>query len=316
MPTNGDIGLHHLRVLSIILSERNLTRTAEILDSSQSSISKILARLRLHFDDPLLVRSGPYLEPTPKALALRAPLQELLMLSDDMRGVASLFNPTTSNREFRLLLSDVGMTHFLPILLEAFSKRGPNLHLQALPLDSRQLELKLEAGEIDIAVGDFADASGGLRRQRLYSDTYKSVARADHPHLADLQNIDTFLAAEHIMVTGSNTGHSVHRTMQRELENRLAADRIKLRLPSFVAGVLVVKRTDAIITMPGNFAEFMKRDFGLAVFRTPLSIAPFEIAQLWHERLQNDPGHRWLRETIFSLFRSKRALRRHDSLQG
>jgi DNA-binding transcriptional LysR family regulator len=306
MIDNDDINLRHLRVFSVIMTERSLTRTADVLDTSQSAISKVLARLRTHFQDQLFVRSGLTMEPTPKALEIMEPLRSLLAASDAILTSTQTFEPASSSREFRLLMTDVGMIHFLPVLMERFAAEGPNLRLYALPLDSRQLELKLESGEADLAIGDFPNASPRMFRQSLYSDTCLSAVRSDHPRLSALRRRDAFFNERHILVTSSTAGHGAHQLIEKELQAQLTQDRIQLRLPSFVAGAAVAKRTDAIITMPANLARFVALEFGLVTFPPPIDTGKIDIAQLWHERVQNDPGHKWLRALVFSFFHGKR----------
>jgi DNA-binding transcriptional LysR family regulator len=95
-------------------------------------------------------------------------VRDLLAMYDELRAGAEPFDPRTSRREFRLLLTDVGTIHFLPAILRRLGEEAEGIRLLAVPMDSRQLETKLESGEADIAVGVFPHASRGLRRQRLY----------------------------------------------------------------------------------------------------------------------------------------------------
>ena len=98
---NDDVTLRHLKVLSLLLDVRSLTKVAEILDVNQPTVSKMLARVRLHFGDPLFVRAGLLMQPTPRALGLMEPLRGLLAASDDLKASTSSFDPATSEREFR-----------------------------------------------------------------------------------------------------------------------------------------------------------------------------------------------------------------------
>ena len=165
---NTDLRLRDLRMLSVALRERSLTRAAEILDTTQPSISKSLARLRAHFGDPLLVRSGNEMHPTPRAREIEPALQALLASADDLSISTPAFDPSTAIRTFRILVSDVGMVVFLPALMRRVAQEGPRLSVDAIPLDSRPFEARLQSGETDLALGAFPRPSLGLRRQRLY----------------------------------------------------------------------------------------------------------------------------------------------------
>jgi DNA-binding transcriptional LysR family regulator len=307
---DDDISLRHLRVLTLLLEVRSLTRAAEILASTQPSVSKILGKLRSHFGDPLFVRVGLEMHPTPKAIELALPLKGLLTASDAMRTSTAAFEPRSSTREFSVLVTEVGMIQLVPPVMRRLEKEGPGLRLKALPLDSRQYGARLEAGEADIAVGVFPAAAGTLRRQRLYFDSIVSVVRKDHPRLAKLARADAFLRERHIVVNSSNIGHAAHRMLEQVFAAKLDDDRVQLQLPSFVAAAFVASRTDAAATMPARLAEFLADELGLAIFRTPLNLPRIEIGQFWHERVHQDRGHRWFRALIYDLFGAARTTER------
>jgi DNA-binding transcriptional LysR family regulator len=298
-----DLQLRDLRMLQVILSEGSLTRAAVLLDTTQPTLSKALARLRTHFGDPLLVRDGQMMRPTPKTAEMLTPLRNLLSAADTLAHPPSApFDPGSSNRLFKLLTSDVGMIRFLPPLTAHLAAAGPRLKLEALALDARHFEAKLATGEADLALGAFAKAPRDLRRQQLYTDSYLSVVRSDHPKRPRLARLAEFCAAQHIVVTASETGHSAHQMVQQVLEAAIAADRVLLRLPSFVAAAVVAAETDGIATLPANLAVVVKQRLDLVSFRPPVAMPPIVVAQYWHERYHRDPGHRWLRQACFGLF--------------
>jgi DNA-binding transcriptional LysR family regulator len=308
MPRSNEQGvrLRDLRILDVVLREHSLTRAAEQLDTSQPTISKVLARLRAQFGDPLLVRDGQAMRPTPRAAELIAPLRALLQAADGIRRPArGRFDPATAMRSFRLLVSDVGMIRFLPLLTARLAAAGPRLTLEAVPLDSRRFEAKLASGEADLALGWFPRAPRGLRRQALYVDRYVSVARRGHPALRRLRTAAGFRAARHIIVTASETGHGAHEAAQSALEAAIVPEHVLARLPSFVVAAVVASQSDGVATIPANLAHALG-PLPLAVFRPPITIPPIAVAQYWHERYQRDPGHRWLREACFALFRRDR----------
>jgi DNA-binding transcriptional LysR family regulator len=305
--TDRDISLRHLKALSLLLEVRSLTKAAEILGVNQPTVSKMLARLRAHFGDPLFVRAGLSMQPTPRALELNYPLFELLIACDELRASTSSFDPATSTREFKVLVSEVGMIHFVPTLMREFERCGHGLRLTAVPLDSRHVSAKLESGQADIALGAFPREIGGLRCQKLYTDPYVSVARKDHPRLGRLSRLDGFLRERHILVTASSTGHAAHEQLEDALLDQLSPENIQLRVPSFVSCALVNCETEAIGTLPERLATYLARELPLAIFKTPLQLPRIEIAQLWHERVNRDAGHRWLRERIYQLFRHRQS---------
>jgi DNA-binding transcriptional LysR family regulator len=297
-----DINLRHLRVLTLLLERGSLTRTAEILETSQSSVSKILAKLRKHFGDPLFVRVGPIMRPTPRALELTGPLKTLLTVSDAMRWSTSAFGPQSSIREFSVMVTEVGMIRIVPALISHLETAGRGLRLKAIPLDARQFEARLEAGEADVAVGAFPRASPTMKRQRLYFDNYVSVVRKDHPRLSRLSEKEGFLHERHIVVTSSQTGHAAHQLLERALTSEVGPDRVKVKVPSFVAAAFVASCTEAVGSMPAKLAEYLAADLNLAILKTPIELPRIEISQFWHARVDKDQGHRWFRSAIAALF--------------
>ncbi len=206
----SDLDLRELRVLDVLLRECSITRTAQALETTQPAVSKMLRHLREQFSDPLIVRNGHAMQPTAKALEMTGQLRALLDAADGLRADAVAFNPRTSDRMFSLLLTDVGMIRFLPPLIAAAAAVAPGVSLRAVPLDSREFELKLETGEADLALGAFPQAAGYLRRQRLFSDGYLSVIRKRHPRLSKARSRAGFLEQRHILITASETGHAAH----------------------------------------------------------------------------------------------------------
>ena len=307
---NADLSLRDLRVLDVLLHERSLTRAAEQLGTTQPSISKVLARLRTRFGDPLLTRSGQEMHPTPRALEIERPLRGLLLSSDVLDRSTPSFAPATSDRAFKLLLSDVGMVIFLPPLTRRLAQEGARLRVHAVPLDSRHFDSKLESGEVDLALGAFTTAAPGLRHQRLYTEGYVGVARADHPQRSSLVRRPGGRAAPHIIVMASGTGHAAHRIVQGAIEAAVAPENILLRLPSFIAAAIVAARSDGVATIPARLAQVIAGPLGLATFKPVVPLPSIEITQYWHERYHRDPGHRWLRSVCFDLFGRSRRLER------
>jgi DNA-binding transcriptional LysR family regulator len=298
----SELSLRELRVLQTLLQLRSITRTAETMETTQPSVSKMLRRLRAQFSDPLFVRNGQAMQPTAKALDLAGRLQVLLAAADGLRSASIEFDPAGSDRLFSLLLTDVGMIHFLPPLIARVAAIAPKISVRAVPLDARQFEHRLETGEADLAFGAFLQAARYLRRQRLYFDGYSSVIRKGHPRAPKFRSRAGFLAERHVLVTGSETGHAAHRTAHRVLSAAIAPANVMLRVPSFIAGAIVAAETDGVATLPTNLARRLAEPLGLVAFETPIALPRIEIAQFWHERYHRDAGHKWLRNVTFELF--------------
>jgi DNA-binding transcriptional LysR family regulator len=223
-------------------------------------------------------------------------------VSESLRAPSSRFNPCSSNREFKVLVTEGGMIRLLPSLMHDFQTAGRGLRLKALPFDSREFAAKLETGEADVALGAFPGALGTLKHQKLYSDSYVSIVRRDHPRLTQLSKAESFWQERHIVVTSSSTGHAAHQLLEQILLSKLEPSQIQISIPSFVTCALVASRTDAIGTIPKRLATFLAPDLALAIFAPPLTLPAIGIEQFWHERVSRDSGHRWLRSRIYALF--------------
>jgi DNA-binding transcriptional LysR family regulator len=299
---SSELNLRELRILNALLHERSITRTAQLLATTQPGISKVLRHLRTQFADPLFVRNGHAMQPTAKALEITDQLRALLGAADSLRASVTAFDPVQSDRTFNLLLTDVGMIRFLPPLIARVGAIAPRVSIRAMPLDSRQFELKLEAGEADLALGAFPKAARHLRRQRLFFDGYVTVVRDGHPRIAALRSRTGFLAERHILVTASETGHAAHVTVQRVMASQISTSNVMLQVPSFIAGAIVAAETDGLMTLPANLAKRLAKPLGLTAFETPITLPRIEISQYWHERVHRDAAHRWLRTVTFDLF--------------
>src|SRR6187200_2843360 len=123
--SSSELNLRELRILNALLHERSITRTAELLATTQPGISKVLRHLRAQFADPLFVRNGHAMQPTAKALEIADQLRTLLAAADGLRAAVTAFDPAQSNRTFSLLLTDVGMIRFLPPLIAHVAAIAP-----------------------------------------------------------------------------------------------------------------------------------------------------------------------------------------------
>ena len=303
-----ELDLRELRLLDVLLRERSITKTARAIESTQPAVSKTLRHLREQFCDPLFVRNGQAMQPTAKALSIAEQLHSLLQAADGLRSTAIGFDPRRSKRSFSLLLTDVGMIHFLPTLIVRLAELAPDVRVRAVPLDSRQFDTKLETGEADLAIGSFPKAAGHLRRQRLYRDGYLGVMRKGHPRRVAACR-QGFLDERHVVVTASDIGHAAHGGAQTVLASVIPPSNIMLRVPSFVAAAIVAGCTDAIAVVPAVLARRLATSMRLTTFVPPLELPRIEVAQFWHERFHRDPAHGWLRTVSTDLFAEPTARR-------
>jgi DNA-binding transcriptional LysR family regulator len=297
----GELDLHQLQVLDVLLREHSLTRAARTLNVTQPALSKTLARLRRYFGDPLFVRVALRMEPTPKALQLQAPIRAILERMRSLRSEHVSFDPRTSHRTFNFCVVDAGLIKLLPPLVDRLLDEAPNVRLTVSQLEAEHLEPWLESGKLDFAMGSFPSLTKGIRRQSLWVERYVSVARRSHPRLGTEPTLRAFAAEKHVLVSISGSGHA-HQLAERALEAAIPPENIICRIPMFIGAAIVAKQTDAVATLPLSVATVLAKDLDLQVITPPVKLPRIDIYQYWHDRLHRDPGNQWIRSIFKSLF--------------
>ncbi|MEM9492846.1 MAG: LysR family transcriptional regulator, partial [Myxococcota bacterium] len=178
------LDLNLLVVLDALLLECNATRAAARLGLTQSAVSRALARLRSHFDDPLFVRVPGGLSPTPRAEDMAARLRPALDELGRAVDLGAAFDPARAARSFTLSTADLAELAILPALMQRLADEAPGLSIVARAPDrgpARTVEDALESGAVDIALGIFDDAPAAFRCQTLFRGEFVCLVRAGHP---------------------------------------------------------------------------------------------------------------------------------------
>jgi DNA-binding transcriptional LysR family regulator len=303
MPNDhGEIGLHHLQVLDVLLREHSLTRAARVLDVTQPALSKTLAQMRRYFDDPLFVRVALRMEPTPRALRMQAPVRAILEQMRSLRSEHVSFDPRVSHRTFSFCVVDAGLIKLLPPLVDRLMAEAPNIRLRVLQLEAAHLEPWLESGKLDFAMGSFPSLTKGIRRQPLWNERYVSVVRRGHPRISSDPTLRAFAAEKHVLVSIAGSGHA-HQIMERELEAAIPRENVICHIPMFIGAAVLAKHTDAVATLPLSIATVLASDLDLQIIKPPVKLPRIDIYQYWHDRFHRDPGNQWTRSVFRDLFR-------------
>lgn len=297
----AELDVHHLQVFDVLMTEHSITKAAHVLNVTQPALSKTLARLRLYFGDPLFIRVSMRMEPTPKAIELAGPVKAILDSFRGLRSSHAAFNPTTSERTFNIHMLDVGIVKIMPPLLNYLSENAPRVQVQVIQCDAQHLDLWLESGAIDLAIGSFPSLSTGIRRLPLWIEAYASLTRKNHPRIGPAPMRDLFLAEKHVLVSAVGTGHE-HLYAEHMLEEHVPRENIVCRVPQFTSAALISKHSDAVATVPKTLAVAMSRDLDLQLVEPPIAFPSIEIAQYWHDRMHRDSGNQWIRNAARDLF--------------
>jgi DNA-binding transcriptional LysR family regulator len=210
---------------------------------------------------------------------------------------ADAYDPSRSQRTFRLHMSDIGETIFLPRLLARLARVAPGVHLEAFQLDDAQILPAMESGRIDLALG-YIPALTDVERRFLLHEEYVVVLRADHPR-ARLRPTRAALAQLSYVLVRS------HPATARALDALGLRDRVRLTLPHFMVLPRILAETDLAVIMPRRLAEAFRRLGRFAVWRTR-GLPRFDVSVHWYRRYEQDAGNRWLRGIIAELFAEPR----------
>ena len=293
------LDFHLLLVFEAVHAERHISRAAQRLGLAQPTVSNALGRLRRLTGDPLFVRTGRGMVPTPHAERLAVPLREALATLRAALRARSRFNPAVDRRHFTLFLTDLGEAFFLPRLLARLRDAAPGVTLTTLPMPDRDPQAALERGEVDLAIGNLPDLPPGFYQQRLFREHYVAILRPDHPLLNGVMTPERFAQAHHAVVLPHGTGHSV---VEQALVARGLASRIVLRVQNFLVLPAIVTATDLLALVPRSAARVLAAHQPLGQLPSPLDLPDFVVRQCWPERLHGDAAHQWLRGLVVELF--------------
>jgi len=286
--------LNLLRLFEAIHAEGSVSRAAVRMAVSQPTMSHALARLRAIYRDPLFVRRAGGVAPTPRADRLAAAVRQAMRLIDAAGSEGDRYDPSGSERTFRLYLTDIGETVFLPPLMAALAKEAPRVRVEAHQLDLADLAPALESGRIDMALGYIPSLD--VERTVLWRERYVIVMRRGHP-LAGLPPVVASLRRlEYALVRA-------HPATTRALHDLGLDDRIRLSIPHFMVLPRILAETDLAVVMPRRlFVEF-ERLGRYAMWRPRGGMPSLDVAVHWSARFAGDPGLAWLRERIVELYR-------------
>lgn len=294
------VDLNLLVVFDAMARLRSVNKAAEAIGLSQPATSGALARLRLLFEDPLFVRIGGSMEPTPRAMDLAPAVRRVIQAiqSEVLRQV--VFDPMKDERTFTILTPDIGEVAFLPGVLRRVRKEAPHVRIVALSRSRAAAAEALEKGEAELAVGFFPDLEkSGYFQQGLFKTSYACIACARNEAAPARMNQKQYLAANHIVVRPDGREH----LLDRFLEDKGWKRHVTLELAHFMSLVSLLPGTDLVATVPDDIATVVSRLVPLRRIELPFKPPQLQVQQYWHRRMQNDSAHRWLRNLFYEVNR-------------
>jgi DNA-binding transcriptional LysR family regulator len=289
--TGPDLNL--LVALDVLLTEESVARAARRLRLSPSAMSRTLERLRRVTGDPLLVRAGRGLVPSPRASAMR---EEVARLVQDGRAVlrpAAGLELVSLVRSFTIRTSDGFAETFGPELIRIVGDEAPGVRLRfARKLDKdsaglRDGSIDLETGVVDAAIGP------EIRAQALFSDRYVAAVRAGHPLARGEVTPQDYAEARHVLVERRGLRDE---QIDKALRALGLSRNTVVEVDGFAAALAMARTSDLVATVPARHTEGLRS--GMAGIAMPVPLDQFTISLLWHPRMDGDRAHRWLRECV------------------
>lgn len=282
--------LNLLITLDVLLTEGSVARAAQRLRLRPSAMSRALARLRETTGDPLLVRAGRGLVPTPRALALREQVSRLVQEAQAVLRPVQSLDMGQVVRTFTLRASEEFVENLGPALLARIAHEAPGVRLRFVNKTDNDYAL-LREGSVDVAIGVVdPGASPEVLTQALFRDRLVGVVRSGHPLSRGAVSAERFAQGQHVYVSRRGLARG-------QVDDALLALGLTREISTLVAGfataIALARDTDLIASVPERYTANQRE--GLFSFALPVSLPTFTVAMLWHPRLDADLAHRWLR---------------------
>lgn len=294
------LDLNLLQALDALMLERNVTRAAARLQTSQPALSAQLVRLRAMFDDPLLVAGSRGMTPTPRALEIAPRLAELIQ---EFHAIVEpdRFDPSTAQAVIQISSPD-SMLNMPAAYIEDWSRTAPGIKLAFLPLNrlsKPEIDHRMATGQLDIIMSLSSDIPERLHMRHVVNESFVLALRAEHPYNKRVMSIDDLCAFRHLVVSPMGGGFTA------PLD--LALDEIDRRrevvgsMPSFMLAQQILQHSDFAVVLPRPVGL----SFGgtLKLYELPVPVPTGEVVLGWHERTHHSAPHRWLRERLFEMFK-------------
>jgi DNA-binding transcriptional LysR family regulator len=285
--------LNLLVTLDVLLAEGSVARAAQRLHLSPSAMSRALARLRETTGDPLLVRAGRSLVPTPRALELRERVAGLVQDAEAVLRPTEVLDLKRLARTFTVRTSEGFVESFGPDLIARVGQDAPGVRLRFVHKPNKD-SAPLREGVVDLETGIVGTSTGPeLRAQALFRDRFIGVVRMGHPLTEGEITPSRYAAGRHIFVSR----RGLERGPIDEALKLLGLERdIATIVGGFATALALARATDLIASVPERHTASLRA--GMHSFPLPVSLPEFTISLLWHPRLDADPAHRWLRGCV------------------
>ncbi len=291
-----DTDLNLFIAFDVIYTEKNLTKSGQVLGITQPAVSNALARLRDLFNDELFIRTSRGMIPTPVANQLIGDVRNALSLIQNTISVSEKFDPSTAEMTFKISIGDTSEYRLLPLLIKELAKIAPKVKVETYLTARKDAPRELASGAIDFSIDPPLQSDQHLKHEKIYQEDYVMIVRKDHPILdKEKITIEDYLDLSHIHISNRKTGMGhVDMTLYKL---GLTRD-IYLRAQHFLVAPYIVEQSDMAITTTKGFAV----DRNLAWRELPFDIDPLVLHLYWHENNDNESSSKWMRELMLKTY--------------
>ncbi|MCX0243652.1 LysR family transcriptional regulator [Streptomyces drozdowiczii] len=298
--TQSGLDLNLLVALDVLLDECSVSGAAARLHLSEPAMSRTLGRIRKALGDPVLVRAGRTMVPTPHALAIHGEVRAVVERARGLFLSGGKVDLRALSRTFTVLAQDTLAAVSGPALFARIAREAPGVRLRFL-MESHVDGPFLREGAADLEVGVLDVRSPEVHREHLYNDRMVGVVRADHPLLEGEITPARFAAADHLTVSrrGRTTG-----PVDTALAGLGLSRRVVASVGTLPSSLFILLSSD-LVGLTSLRARPLTETLGLRTFEIPFPLPPLPFGMAWHPRHDADPAHAWLRERFRQLAREE-----------
>lgn len=288
------IDLNLLLIFHAVMEEQTTVKAASRLGLSQPAISHGLNRLRDLLGDRLFVRSSRGVIPTPKAICIEPTVRELLERAERVFFDPPEFNPKLATDTFRIATTDYFEQVALPEILKRIESVAPNVTLISRPTGGYLPKEGLEKGDYDLAIaGFYKDIPDRFFKQTLFKDNFVFVAPKSKRIGKSPVTYEQYAKLRHMVISPQGD----LKTQSKALMKKQGYDiQYYSAVTGFLSPARILSMTNLSLTCPRRLAESYIEFFPLKIYELPFKIPTMDVVQVWHERQQDSPAHKWLRQ--------------------
>jgi DNA-binding transcriptional LysR family regulator len=293
----ADVDINLLVAFDALMSEGGVTAAANRMHVGQSAMSATLLRLRRLLDDPVLVRTGRTMAPTPLALSLTEPIRDALNQIDQLLTERPTFDPTRDHRTFSIMASEYATVAVLHPLSVKLRKVAPNVSLRISPVTLKFVE-DLTHNNFDLVIlpPQYVGADSPLHSEVLYEDPWVIAVDKSNPQVKDSIDLALFTSLPYLALKATGV-----RAMVEDQLDRLGIERRTEVTTDFGLAPFLLRDTLLVTLIPASFASFLAEGIGLKLLEPPMPLIPVTESMFWASHREDESAHRWLRTQLLEM---------------